>query len=326
MTDFQHLVPEYWNLTLSSMEDVVFLGKVNISQMIKSWRWKADSARGSAEKAQELAEFLKGKTAKDFQELAQDYENPVFPSVGIPKDSWVKEHEPTDPDSISRRDGTTTFNVCGWCTHKSGGTCRYSFMISGSCEFERYLHSDYDRKKFNTPCFLPTVEPEYLEKIIETMNRHSEDMKSDYEAILVKIEILERALGEADEKPALPDRRPHDWFDIGDPVVCYIGAWEGNKKLVKHDIAVAAVIDGYRHHDGCVSVCYDEKIHDGDYLDGRGGGYGMSRPEVMHQWEFEYLREHPDFARLWLLEGTGTHMEGMDPHGMLRAFSSNAKG
>jgi len=323
MTDFQHLVPQYWNLTLRSMEDVIFLGKVNINQMIKSWRWKAESELGSDEKARELARFLEGRTAEDFQEMAKEYENPKFPSVEVPKDSWVKENEPTDADSIIRKRGATTFNVCGWCEHTSGGSCRYNYMISGSCEFENYLRAGQSAKKFYTPCFLPHVQPAYLEKLIKSMNHRSCEAKSDYEAILMKIEILERALGEAEEKPALPDRRPSDWFDIGDPLVCYVGAWKGNKKLTEADIAVATVIEGYRHHDGCVSVCYDEKIHDGEYLEGRGGGYGMSRPEIMHQWEFEYLCEHPDFARLWLLEGTGKHIEGIDPHGMLRAFSSN---
>ena len=52
--------------------------------------------------------------------------------------------------------------------------------------------------------------------------------------------------------------------------------------------------------DGCVSVCADEKIHDGDYCDGCGLGYGLSRPEVLHKWEYEYLKSHPDYLKVWI--------------------------
>lgn len=38
-------------------------------------------------------------------------------------------------------------------------------------------------------------------------------------------------------------------------------------------------------------------------LEGHGGGYGMSRPEIMHKWEFDYLVAHPEFAAVWLRQG-----------------------
>ncbi len=67
----------------------------------------------------------------------------------------------------------------------------------------------------------------------------------------------------AKNHPALSNHREHDHFNLNDKVVCYIGCWKENEH--GHDIIVddkfveGVVINGYRHHDGCVSVCYDKK-------------------------------------------------------------------
>ncbi len=105
----------------------------------------------------------------------------------------------------------------------------------------------------------------------------------------------------AEKKPVLPAHRPYDWFDCGDRVICYVGASEG--RLVAVNFAEATVICGFRHREGVVSVRYDELLHTGSDLEGYGGWTGISRPEVMHKWELNYLIGHPDFAALWSTQG-----------------------
>lgn len=174
------------------------------------------------------------------------------------------------------------------------------------------------QRRFNTPCFLQGASMERVQFIYGALMAkkwlHVEQKKkidSDIK-LLLDLEKL------AEKKPALPDQRPHDWFNVNDEIACFVGNWDD--RIYKDVWAFAKVIYGYRHQDGCVSVRYNEKIHNGPYLEGHGGGYGMSRPEVMHMWEFNYLRQHPDFAKLWV-RATNGHLEGYDPDLMLEALS-----
>ena len=79
-------------------------------------------------------------------------------------------------------------------------------------------------------------------------------------------------------------------------MVCYVSPGE---KVFKTGFLTGKIIEGYRHHDGMVSVCMDEKYHTGDYYDSHGFSTFVRRPEVMHKWEFEYFKAHPDYLVIW---------------------------
>ena len=179
-----------------------------------------------------------------------------------------------------------------------------------------------DERHFNTPCFLPEASDAALDQLRSGLQQQLSSLKGAKAATDEKITILLELEKRAEKKPAFPDHRPHDWFNEGDPLVCYIGKWQ--ERLLPDEFATAKGIMGYRHHDGCISVFYDSKMHTGDYLDGHGGGYGMSRPEVMHAWEYEYMLNHPDFCNVWLKLGTGSHLDGFDADAMLGAFARTA--
>jgi hypothetical protein len=220
-----------------------------------------------------------------------------------------------DAASINRKSKTTTFNVCGWCEYASSGSCRYSYYISTHCAFLGYPSGE---KKFNTPCFLLSVDKELLSGIRTHLSIKRDTAKFDKKTVDAKITFLKALEKKAEKKPALPAHRPCEWFNIDDPVMCYLA--EFKDVCIPDVFTTAKVISGYRHHDGCVSVCYDKKVHEGKYLDGKGGGYGVSRPEVMHKWEFDYLCEHPDFARLYFMDGTGKYIKDHEPRKFLAAL------
>lgn len=317
------LIPEYWDLTARTRKDIVFLGKVTIREMIRSWRYHAKELGSSIKERDELLKFLQGKTAADFRKLAEKFENPEFPHVGVQKDSWGNDPEPLDAASINRESGKTTFNVCGWCKYAGCGTCRYNYHITTVCDFKTRAGLKDEERRFNTPCFLKDVSDEMLAQIRNGLSRERDRLISEKRQADFNIGALLSLEDRAAEKPALPDRRPHDWFNVDDPVVCYIGKWQ--ERIVKDQFATAKVINGYRHHDGCVSVCFDQRVHSGEYLEGRGSGYGMARPEVMHKWEFEYLLKHPDFARLWATQGVGKHLDGFDSKKFLAVLAKFTK-
>ena len=379
----KHLIPEYWNIKwVKTVGDLVFLGKVTVRQLVRYWRGEAESLAGQIKYTQELIDLLKGKTGKDFAKLAECYENPVFSQAQIGKrsDSWSGDFEPLDPASASRKSEATTFNVCGWCKFTGGGTCRYQYHITTSCNIlthaglpdndleipqkaiERYqsvepltrlgatdgekeaavqaIHrmeaaypgltllvekrpewSTKTQRRFNTPCFLTNADMPQIEFMRGVLIAEKQKLIEKKKKVDSDIKLLLSLEKQAEEKPALPSARPYDWFNLNDQVVCFVGNW---KDRIYQDVwATGKVINGYRHQDGCVSVNFDEKIHNGPYLEGHGGGYGMARPEVMLLWEYHYLRQHPDFAGLWIL-AADKHLQGFNPKEMLNALTLKA--
>ena len=199
----------------------------------------------------------------------------------------------------------TTFNFCGWCKHCGGGLGRYGYHITTTCPLiPEELNNGrgtygYDEFRFNTPCAIANGTQEFLETCVEYLKAKLAGLVAKKAEISEYVRFIAKAIKQAEEKPYLAGHRPADWFKLGDEVVCFISKdFENAPK--KGIFVTGKVIDGYRHGDGCVSVCADEQVHTGDYCDGCGLGYGLSRPEVMHKWEYEYLKAHPDYLKVWI--------------------------
>lgn len=316
------LIPDYWKLKATTVEDIVFFGQVTIREMIRYWRSHAEGLVSQIKDVEKKLELLKGKNAASMNELAKQYEKPEFPQIGQRDDSWGNDLEPLDAASINRKGGATTFNFCGWCKYAGGGSCRYNYHITTSCSIKTDASLSDEERKFNTPCFLTEAPEQMFNALRDGLARKRDMLVTQKQWTDEKIKLLLDYERRADKKPALPDYRPHDWFNVDDSVVCFIGQWPD--RILKGDFATAKVIEGYRHHDGCVSVCYDERAHEGEYLDGHGGGYGMSRPEVMHQWEYEYILAHPSFAGLYTRGGVNKDLERYDYQKLQAAFAKEA--
>lgn len=316
------LIPQYWDVTASTVEDIVFFGQVTIREMIRSWRYAANGLASQIKDADDKLKLLKDKGAADIREIAKQYESPEFPHIGVLKDGWSRDPEPLDAASINRKRNATTFNFCGWCKYADGGSCRYNYYITTSCSIKNAAGMEDEERRFNTQCFLKEAPAKVFDEIRKGLTSEREQLIEEKRKIDEKIKFLLTLEKRADKKPAMPDHRPHDWFNVDDLVVCYVGEWK--ERIVRDNFATAKVISGYHHHDGCVSVCYDERVHTGEYLEGHGGDYGMSRPEVMHAWEFEYLLEHPDFASLWSKKGTSKYLQGFDTEQFLGALAREA--
>lgn len=323
------LFQSYHTLTARTEGELLFFGKSFIRDLIRSWRYWANSQTGLIKSLQDRVNALEGKDASSVQEIAKSFEDPDFPSISVPRDSWSKDPEPTDGASLSRKSDATTFNVCGWCKYAGGGTCRYNFHITTRCSFTteetKHLSGVTGEHRFNTVCFLKKADTRTFQVLLDGLRRELEEAILAKKEMDAKIRYLLKLEEKAEEKASLPNHRDHEMFNVGDQVIIYIGEWrsEKNEKLVDKTFASAQVIDGYRHHDGCVSVCFDEKVHTGEYLDGKGGGYGMSRPEVMLRSEFEYLLAHPDFADLYA--SGHDRLEGFNKSSFLRHLKDFAQ-
>lgn len=303
----QALIPEYWNgIYVPTEEDLIFIGSKNIEYLKQYWRSEERSLSKRVKEAQADIDLLAGKTPEDIKAMAAQYENPDFPSIGVLEDSWCDDPEPLDAASINRKSGTTTFNVCGWCEHCGGGTCRHSYHITTYCPLiPRQLGNGETwggnlKFRFNTPCALANGTQELLDTCVEYLKARKAKLVAQKQQAASYACYLTRIMSKAEEKPYFASHRPYDWFNIDDRVMFFTSDFDGVLPEKAKTFVPGKVINGYRHHDGCVSACADEPYHTGDYCEGCGAGFGMSRPEILHDWEFEYLRSHPDYLKVWV--------------------------
>ncbi len=251
-------------------------------------------------------------TAGDcFEEMSHRFENPQFKpeEIGERPNNWSGDLEPLTLESETRDRGSTTFNICGWCTHASGGSCRYSYNITTSCELlQAYIHPIGEEKitdytdpecgihmsrelQFNTPCLLKKMTNQQCQGVLNGINFNIgvHLMKREQTRAVINILLEQRRLTKNEIKPWLVNNRPCEYMNVGDPLVVYIGAW-GKDTIVKGNWIKAIGVFGYRHHDGCMSYQAQFPVHTNmSYLEGRGGGAGMGRPEALLATEFAAL-------------------------------------
>ena len=304
----QKLIPDYWHGVYAPTEaSLIFLGSKNLEYLKQYWRRKEREMVGRIKIVQAQVDMLDGKTVEDIKAMAAEYEHPEFPKIGISNapGNWAQEPEPLDADSINRKPGMTTFNFCGWCKHCEGGLGHYDYRITTTCPLiPEELNNGrgtygYDEFRFNTPCVIANGTQEFLETCVGYLKAKLTELVAKKAEISEYVRFIAKAMKQAEEKPCLADHRPVDWFELGDEVVCFISK-DFENALKKGIFVTGKVIDGYRYGGGCVPVCADEQVHTGDYCDGCGINCGLSRPEVMHKWEYEYLKAHPDYLKVWI--------------------------
>lgn len=303
----QDIIPEYWHgIYVPTEEDLIFIGSKNIEYLKQYWRSEERSLSKQVKAAQADIDLLAGKTPDDIKALAAKYENPDFPSIGLLEDSWGGDPEPLDAASINRESGATTFNVCGWCEHCGGGTCRYGYHITTYCPLiprqlgNGEIWGSHEKFRFNTPCALANGTQELLDTCVEYLRARKAQLVARKQQAASYASYLAEVMSKAEEKPYFASHRPCEHFNLGDPVMFFTSSSERTIPGKANTFISGKVINGYRHHDGCVSACADEPYHTGEYCDGCGAGFGMSRPEILHTWEYEYLKSHPDYLKVWV--------------------------
>ncbi len=309
----QDVFPEYTICGIESWKEVAYIGKNNINYLLKSIRGKENSLSKEIRELRKKQDFFRSKTSKDFIQLAKDYANPTITSIGVREHNWSGGLEPTDDASKERKGGSTQYNICGWCSHASGSH-RYNYCLSGSCRLLNEWDEAVDGRvfhskklyfthpvKFNTKCILPSLSADQFKRIIKNIGKKVNLLKVEREGVREAIRKLIRLRDNADgNKPWLVNFRPHDYMNVGDEMVAYIGNWKSNEKIVKGDWVNAMGIFEYRHHDGCMSYQAITPIHSNlSYFEGRGGGAGISRPELMHRWKFDFLNNATQHSDGW---------------------------
>ncbi len=199
---------------------------------------------------------------------------------------------------------------------------REDLVFLGCFNLER-IKQYWQREEREVASHIMTVQSE-IEKITkegpERKNLKSELNMLNQKKVGVRksVRYISNTMKRAEEKPCFASHRPGDWFEIGDKVVCFISK-NLDYALKKSVFITGKVVDGYRHRNGCVSVYADEKIHTDSYCNGHGLSFGISRPEVMHEWEYEYLKTHPEYLSVWIKASADSY--NFSPMELTKAFS-----
>ncbi len=285
------LIPDWWELEVSSVENILFLGSGTIRSMIISWRQSAWHLVPQIKRASDMLEI---GNSVSIVEIAKNYENPTFTEIGFPRDDPDGKVIPLDAASIMRKEGATNFNVCGWCDFSEGGYTCYNINALSSCEFDISTGKEKAERRFDCPCFLKEAPTEVFDQIRAELKKSLGELveqKKDIDNKIKSLLSIERA---AEKKPVVPPYRPHNWFKIGDEVVCRLGGPE--KLIIPEQFIVGKMMGEYECY---ISVCHYERVYAGPNLEGYGLDYNRYSPDIMNIWEYEYLLAHPEFAKIW---------------------------
>lgn len=145
-------------------------------------------------------------------------------------------------------------------------------------------------------------------------------LEEEYEELYRTIDMIAATIKHAEPKPLFATIRSDRWFNVGDEVVCFIQD-DGDEALLKKNAFVTGkvVADWKQQHEGYVSILANEKVHTGDNQDGHGLSFTTRDPRVMKVREYNYLKNHPDYLKMWIT--CHSSLLQFDHEPMLQAFA-----
>lgn len=298
-------IPDKETLVAMGSENLKII-KAELADRTKELTWRL-------EKTKSLVEALDGKTVEDIKAIAAGYEHPEFPGAG-------REPGPDDAKSILRKAGATTFNFCGWCNHHDGGWAFYEGYSGTDCCYKPKEDDDDDdgtfKYRFNTPCMIANGTQELLDSCLARVKGYSEELTQKKAIIDKNTEIVDDAIAQTERKPCFVGWRPSEWVQRGDEVVCFISKSTTPDAIDTGIFVAGQVIDSY------VTVYTEKVCTRGKAFNGHGLRLGKERPEIMRKWEYEYLKTHPEYRKMWLENAGFNDWDHWDPDEMAAAFEN----
>ena len=180
-------------------------------------------------------------------------------------------------ENMNRRQGDTTFKICGWCEFAGCGSCRYDCHMSATCDLMKSYGDNRD-VEWDTPCRVIRLGQADINSIIASKKCEIEDSRRELEDLEKQIQVLRKDKRiPRSKKPAHPDSRFANYFKPKDIV------WVFHKNKWNRGV----VVPGYRSGDGFVSYVLDAYPSSV-----KGWGCGTGVPCVFLDWEYKYFRNN----------------------------------
>lgn len=266
-------------------ETFLFLGSENLRACQEYWQEKQSENIYEINVVRNRIEELHGKTVEDIKAIAREYDNPELGIIVTPRE-WTSDAKPQDRDSKRRKPDTTTFNLCGWCkygqqSYYRGGSYN-SFHFSVSCSLAPDVINEYnDTLAYDSPCILANGDQAWLETCRQHLTTKYNGLQKKAEVIARKLAFIKDAIKLAEKKPLIPELRPRDWFKPGD-------------KVVHLTIFGTLINNEVTEIEGLSSRATTVKLRQ------RWGEFDYKDPVIMHEWEHEYFKNHPDYVEFYV--------------------------
>ncbi len=127
-------------------------------------------------------------------------------------------------------------------------------------------------------CVLTRIDRDVIWDLTNVLEGQSDELRKELDGIHSQITGLELSLEKAEPKPYFPQFRPGDYSKGGESGIVYSRGMFLKRKFG------GISCDGYLVYSG---------VRDAQL-------YHWKRPEVMLEWEFEYLRKYKEFRDIWL--------------------------
>ena len=292
--NIRKLYPKHWTQEFQTAEEVVYYGKDFVRTMIKFKLEQLACLEHERELIKEKIGLV-GMGREFISTRAQRYENPSFPSIGHRYE--CSEHlEPLDDASLTRKSGKTTLNCCGWCrfAQPTGDGERNGYHITAYCSFKTLVSGTDYKRRFNQKCFLPKAPCSVLTGIVGGLFEADGKLIGKIRRIESEIAFLRRLESLAEKKPLLPEFREPRFFKTGNRVVCFLD--NVPDKNTEKDFAAGRISKDNPYP----VVRFDEAVRKGRNREKRSMSFLPYGPNILREWEFRYLVDHPDFAKVWL--------------------------
>lgn len=288
----QDLIPKRWDykICIPTEEDLIFIGSKNIKRLRVDWQKERRYMYGRLRAINNEIDLFSNMTLSDIKKIAAEYENP----------------ESLYGDSINRKFGATTFNVCGWCKYCierrcsdcDGGRCR-ECTSTAACSLiplkaQNNIH-------FDTPCVLANGTQDALDACVAHMKVCRAELPLRIQQVTARIRYLTRMLEKSEEKPCFSHLRPCGYFNIGDSVMFHTSSYDFVVPSKVCTFVSGKVVPDPDHCKKGLEVRTDEPFRTrGSHNDGYHQGFGVHSKRVLHTWEYDYLRSHTDYLRVWV--------------------------
>lgn len=193
---------------------------------------------------------------------------------------YDKDEPEWTAENMNKKQGDTTFDICGWCKYNGSGSARYNCMIDSSCSLMKSYEESHE---WNTKCLFKTLSQTDLRNIVSSKNYEISSLQHQIERLKDQVTFIKSEILKHKDSPPLSWNRTED-YNEGEVVFANLDKkWERG-----------IVIDGYRSHDGCVSYVLD------NYPESKKGwGCGVQVPQILKEWEYNYFKNNQEDYKIW---------------------------
>lgn len=187
------------------------------------------------------------------------------------------------------------------------GRCNLEFMLKDHLKYDAYVTRGLS---------------EFLENLSSDGNRENYQralvMKRDCANILSQLFAL---IDKAETKPLFAPFRTRDWVNFSDTFMLLLPAEDEGILPEYAGTFVAGKMTKFYNDTKWVDMCLDAKVNEEKHLDGRGMSFRLDAPGAIKDWEYDYLRQNPEFLEIWIqIAKSESRDKTLDPKAFTKAI------